>query len=261
MLRLNISNKINNGERMYAKIFAQIYDGTLCSKGPWESLVTFQQLLILADKDGCVDMTASAISRRTTIPQRVIDVGIAALLLPDPDSRTPDEEGKRIVPLTEGRSWGWRIVNYTHYRNLRDEESRREYHRKYWHTRKEKLNSTQQLNTPQPELDQGSKQYAVSSKQVTTTDVASPPVTQKVCKKRMQFVKPTLDEVIEYCKQRKNSVSPNAWYSHYESNGWRVGKNPMRNWQAAIRTWESNATKYPQYQGLTEQSNPYKDAL
>lgn len=155
---------------MYAKIFTQIYDGTLCSKGPWEALVTFQQLLILADKDGCVDMTSSAISRRTTIPQEVIDVGIAALLLADPDSRTPDEEGKRIIPLSDERKWGWRIVNYAHYRNLRDEESRREYHRNYWHTRKDKLNSTQQLNTPQPELDPGSKQEAVSNKQVTTTD-------------------------------------------------------------------------------------------
>ena len=143
---------------MYAKIFTQIYDGTLCSKGPWEALVTFQQLLILADKDGCVDMTSSAISRRTTIPQEVIDVGIAALLLADPDSRTPDEEGRRIIPLSDERKWGWRIVNYAHYRNLRDEESRREYHRKYWHTRKEKLNSTQQSQPPQPELDQGSKQ-------------------------------------------------------------------------------------------------------
>ncbi len=124
---------------MYAKIFAQIYDGTLCTHGPWEALVTFQQLLILADQEGHVDMTASAITRRTTIPVEIIEKGITALMLPDPESRTPVEEGKRIVLLSEGRPWGWRIVNYAKYRQLQREADRRDYHREYWHKRQEKV--------------------------------------------------------------------------------------------------------------------------
>jgi len=135
---------------MYAKVFSQIFDGTLCTVGPWESLVTFQQLLILADQEGHVDMTATAISRRTTIPIEIIEKGIAALLLPDPESRTPTEEGRRIVPLSEGRAWGWRIVNYKHYRQLKREEDRRSYHRDYWHTRKDKTQHTQQTQPNQP---------------------------------------------------------------------------------------------------------------
>lgn len=135
---------------MYAKVFAQIFDGTLCTVGPWESLVTFQQLLILADQDGHVDMTATAISRRTTIPLEIIEKGIAALLLPDLESRTPTEEGRRIVPLSEGRAWGWRVVNYKHYRQLKREEDRRSYHREYWHSRKEKTQQTQQTQPNQP---------------------------------------------------------------------------------------------------------------
>lgn len=134
---------------MYAKVFTQIYDGTLCTKGPWEALVTFQQLLVLADQDGSVDMTAEAISRRTTIPLEIIKTGISALMKPDPDSRTPDEEGKRIVPLSDGRSWGWSIVNYKKYRELKREEDRREYHRNYWHKRS-KLNTTQHAQQNQP---------------------------------------------------------------------------------------------------------------
>lgn len=121
---------------MYAKIFAQIYDGTLCTNGPWEALVTFQQLLILADQHGVVDLTASAIARRTTIPLAIIEKGIAALLLPDPESRTPTEDGKRILPLSQDRSWGWRVVNYKHYRELKREEDRREYHRAYWRAKR-----------------------------------------------------------------------------------------------------------------------------
>jgi hypothetical protein len=146
---------------MYAKIFAQIYDGTLCTHGPWQALVTFQQFLVLADQNGVVDMTANAISRRTTIPLDIIKQGIDALLLPDPESRTPTEEGRRIVSLSDGRGWGWRVVNYGHYRQLKREEDRREYHRQHWQKRKAKvanvdsttqheLNNSQQIQPNQP---------------------------------------------------------------------------------------------------------------
>lgn len=53
------------------------------------------------------------------------------------------------------------------------------------------------------------------------------------------FKKPTLDEVGEYCQQRKNGIDPKAFYDHYESNGWKVGRSPMKNWQSAVRTWEN----------------------
>lgn len=138
---------------MYAKVFAQIYDGTLCTKGPWQALVTFQQLLVLADQDGNVDMTASAIARRTTIPLEIISLGIEELLKEDPESRTPTENGRRILPLCAGRSWGWSIVNYKHYRALKREEERREYHRTYWHTRKDKLNKKLNNSTKSTELN------------------------------------------------------------------------------------------------------------
>lgn len=152
---------------MYAKVFTQIYDGTLCTKGPWQALVTFQQLLVLADQDGNVDMTAAAIARRTTIPLEIIELGIAELLQPDPESRTPTEEGRRLVPLSEGRSWGWRIVNYKHYRELKREEDRRQYHREYWHKRKLKQDkSTQHDSTGSTKSTEA---YAeAEAKEVTT---------------------------------------------------------------------------------------------
>lgn len=121
---------------MYGKLFAQMYDGTLGTKGPWQALVAFQQMVILADKHGNVDMTAEALSRRTTIPLEIIHKGIKTLMEPDPESRSPDEDGRRIVPIDHERSWGWRIVNYEHYRKIRSEEERREYHRQYMRRRR-----------------------------------------------------------------------------------------------------------------------------
>ena len=53
------------------------------------------------------------------------------------------------------------------------------------------------------------------------------------------FIIPKVDEVSSYCSERKNGINPQVWMDHYTSNGWKVGKNPMRDWKAAIRTWES----------------------
>ena len=123
---------------MYGKLFQQMYTGSLATRGPWQAMVTFQQLIILADKDGVVDMTIDAISRQTTIPLEIIRIGIVALEQVDTESRTPTEEGKRIVRLSDQRDWGWRIVNHGHYRKIRSAEERREYMRLYQQQYREK---------------------------------------------------------------------------------------------------------------------------
>lgn len=52
------------------------------------------------------------------------------------------------------------------------------------------------------------------------------------------FVPPTLDEVQAYCRERGNNVDAQRWYDHYTSNGWIVGRTKMKDWKAAVRTWE-----------------------
>ena len=52
------------------------------------------------------------------------------------------------------------------------------------------------------------------------------------------FVRPTLEEVLEYCKERNKGVDGEQWYDFYTSKGWLIGKTPMKDWKAAIRTWE-----------------------
>ena len=56
--------------------------------------------------------------------------------------------------------------------------------------------------------------------------------------KKSRFVKPTIEQLKEYCEERKNNVDYQKFYYHYESNGWKVGKNSMKDWKATIRTWE-----------------------
>lgn len=61
-----------------------------------------------------------------------------------------------------------------------------------------------------------------------------------------RFVKPTLDEVRAYCRERNNTVDPERFMDFYDSNGWKVGKTPMKDWRSAVRNWERsgyNTTK------------------
>ena len=63
--------------------------------------------------------------------------------------------------------------------------------------------------------------------------------------KKGRFKKPTLDEVKNYCILRKNNIDAEAFIAFYESKGWMVGSNKMKNWKQAIVTWEKRETKKP----------------
>ena len=58
--------------------------------------------------------------------------------------------------------------------------------------------------------------------------------------KKKRFAPPTLEEVTAYCKERGNGVDPQHFFDYYTANGWKVGKNPMKDWKAAVRSWENN---------------------
>lgn len=92
--------------------------------------------------------------------------------------------------------------------------------------------------------------------------------------KRKRFEKPTLSQITQYCLERNNNVNAEQFYDYYESNGWKVGKNAMKDWKACIRTWERNGYDKPikkknnkqdtlndmrdlmnEYGGVNEQSN------
>lgn len=54
-----------------------------------------------------------------------------------------------------------------------------------------------------------------------------------------RFAPPTLDDVAAYCTERGNGIDPQRFIDYYQSNGWKVGKNPMKDWKAAVRNWET----------------------
>lgn len=69
--------------------------------------------------------------------------------------------------------------------------------------------------------------------------------------KQKKFKKPTIEEIQSYCQERNNTVDAQRFFDYYESKGWLIGKNKMKDWKAAIRTWERNSFNQP--------SKPFKN--
>ena len=63
---------------------------------------------------------------------------------------------------------------------------------------------------------------------------------------RQRFTKPTVEEVALYCQERMNGIDAQEFIDFYESKGWMIGKSPMKDWKACVRTWErSRKNKEP----------------
>ncbi len=78
-------------------------------------------------------------------------------------------------------------------------------------------------------------------KELEVYGVATAPSTPK---KSTRFIPPTLEEVAAYCKERNNRVDAGRFVDFYTAKGWMVGKNKMKDWKSAVRTWERNSGGY-----------------
>jgi len=276
---------------MYGKLFSSMYDGSIY--GRWEAIVTFQQLIILADKDGTVEMTPHALAARTSIPLKILNKGLEILESPDPSSRTPDEGGRRIIRIEPTRAWGWHITNYAKYRAIRTADDRREYHKQYWHKRKNKLpkgyledKNAKAHNAVATAINNGKlipQNCEICGKgkvEAHHDDYNKPLEVRWLCKshhkllhnfesqqlnpnqpivkvkveakveekiKTSVFKKPSVEEVKQYCQERKNIIDPQSFVDHYEANGWIRGKTKIKDWKACIRTWEKNTKDWPSH--------------
>lgn len=87
--------------------------------------------------------------------------------------------------------------------------------------------------------------YQNDNKPITRLSLSSSLSTSTTCikkesNKEKKFVKPSIEEVESYCKERQNGIDAQRFIDFYESKGWLIGKNKMKDWKAAVRTWERN---------------------
>lgn len=112
---------------MFVKLFTGILDSSIASNRTLRHF--FTDLLLCADAKGYVIMTKEAIAKRTGASLKEVEWGLKELQKPDPLSKTPGFDGKRVEPLPDS-GYGWRIINYEAYRDIRDADQLREVTRK-----------------------------------------------------------------------------------------------------------------------------------
>lgn len=102
--------------QLYSRVFLRILDSSIAEN--FELRHVFEDFLKLSE-DGIIDVTREALSRRLNIPIDLLNAKIAQLEAPDPNSRDPEFEGRRIERLDEHRDWGWRILNWEKFESIK----------------------------------------------------------------------------------------------------------------------------------------------
>lgn len=140
------------------------------------------------------------------------------------------------------------IPNWSKHQKLDGIENKKEYMKEYMKSYREK----------QKLLAQGKSNGKTNSKTNSKTNVNSlDDISNSNSGISIHiFKKPSIEEVEQYCKDRNNKVNPVSFVNFYESKGWMVGKNKMKDWKAAIRTWEQKIDEVSSNVGKKEVKKP-----
>lgn len=207
---------------MFAKVFSQIFDSSIAED--YNCRRMFIDLLVLADQTGAVDMTLEAIARRTNVPIDEVARYIGELCQPDAKSRSKLEDGKRLIPLDSKRDWGWQIVNYQHYRKIKDDEARRSYFRDAQRKARAKKRKESVKDNPLTTIDKNGQllTHASASSCTSVSDSKRKPKDQK--------------EVEDYCISIGLPRSDGqAMWLHWQEKG--MAK--VKDWRLTIQKWKS----------------------
>lgn len=223
---------------MYVKLFASLYQGTL--RGKPDEILVFTNLLAHADQNGVVDLHWRAISEETGLPQDRVMEAIKNLEAPDPESRSPEMNGSRIVKLDQHRAWGWHVVNYAKYRAIRNAEDRREQNRIAQQAYREKNKPpSAAVSQGKPRSAQAEEEaLSISNKRLVPTAlvetvVSTPPPDpvpyQEICNLYHEIL-PTLPRCLKLSPSRKANIRARWKEDLTELDSWRgyfgiVGKS------------------------------------
>lgn len=103
-----------------------------------------------------------------------------------------------------------------------------------------KTNNKTNVNTPDKDIDKELETDIDTDSNVVPIPKQQPIDTNKETKRKPTKIPPSIDEVTAYCKERQNKINPEHFIDYYTARGWMVGKVGMKDWKAAVRTWERN---------------------
>lgn len=219
---------------MYGKLFERMYTGSMMGCG---AMMFAVWPYVIAHMKPNRDRSKFTVELNTQLMALLIgeseaDIAeiIAQFCEPDLKSRTPDQEGRKLVKLG---TYLYEVVNGSIYDEIRREAELRESNR-----RRQERHYYKNTNG-------GTDLPGVAVKDATAPTVAAPKP------ERQKFIRPGPDEVrLAAEKIGLSGMEAERFFSYYEANGWRVGKNPMKNWQHALIGWKMRSNEYGNHSGI-----------
>lgn len=211
----------------YTKLFSDIVDSSIWDENA-DTRVVWVTLLALANADGLVRGSVGWLAGKARVSVKACETALRLFESPDPKSRTPDNDGRRIETLEDG----WLILNYLIFRDrlstnpiaVKTRERVRKHRERYIALRN---------------VTSVTRDHSASASASESVPVRTKP--EKIKKPVPVFKKPDQAMLEGYATKILLPVTEiNKFYDYYEANGWKVGRNPMKDWQAAMRNWKRN---------------------
>lgn len=233
---------------MYCKLFTSLYQGTL--RGKSDEILVFTNLLAHADRFGVSDIHPKSIAEEVGLPLKRVQTALSYLEDIDPESRSPENEGRRIVRMDEHRAWGWTITNYIKYREIKNEDDRREQNRlaqQKWRDKKKGKSATvseSNHNNPESayaevEVEEKSKETSVPDAIEFGSDVELLPLIDEYT-----FAQFLNDEDMHYIQ----TYRPDLW-DDLNALGWKTKDKktgrmvPIKDWMKYLKGLEEHLEK------------------
>jgi hypothetical protein len=186
-------------------------------------------LLCIMDEDGVAVATRSALGRGTMLPDDRLDAALEKLMAPDPESTSPDAEGRRLQNPEQNI---WLVTTAAKVRSSAPSGSDSAIRMRRWREQRKVDKAKQRSVTSCVTSDENRLEQNRTEE-------------KKKGRKRPPFVKPSAEVVRAYCLEKDHRIDAEAFVDFYESKGWRVGNQPMKDWQAAVRTWAKRQAADP----------------
>lgn len=214
----------------WAPLWSKIVDSSVWCE-PYFVRVLFTTMLALKDRDSVVRFTPFALSKRANMTEQEVIEALSVLSSPDTRRIEPQPfEGRRIEKVDDG----YLILNGEKYREMVQKEWRKVYQAN-WQSKKRA--KEKQSDEPQ------------NNHESTVTTIPPEPPAESVAEGApifgRKFIKPSLEDVtLQASKIGLAPVEVQKFLNHYEANGWKVGRNPMKSWTHALSNWKLNAQTY-----------------
>lgn len=215
----------------YTKLFGSIVASTIWRE-PHTVRIVWITMLAMANKSGIVEASIPGLADLSRVSLDECKEAIAALSSPDEYSRTPDNEGRRILPV----DGGWQILNHAKYRAKMGVDEKREYFRlkKQQQRALSKSVSNNVKDCPEKSLKSRHTEAQSHSKTAPQTEEGELPLAAA------RKDRGTMEEVVAFCLANGLTDSDGrAFFYGKEGNGWKNGASTVKDWRATILNWKA----------------------